>query len=109
MLHQHNRYFSELRWAYEFARNFYDSYLIVISENARPSGEHERRYNAPTSNDFAVLMPNDLVGHRDIVLHTRSNECRRISELHKAYDPLQHPILFPFGTDDWSLQLKLSS
>ncbi|GFR89610.1 DNA helicase [Elysia marginata] len=56
-------------------------------------------------------MPNDPVGLRDIVLHTRSNGCRRISELHKAYDPLcnQYPILFPFGTDGCSLQLKISS
>ncbi|GFS08718.1 DNA helicase [Elysia marginata] len=102
MLHQHNRYISELRCAYEFVRNYYDSYVIVISENARPSGEHERRYNAPTSNDIAVLMPNDAAGYRDIVLHTKSVDASVI--FHQA-----SPILFPLGADGWSLQLKLSS
>ncbi|GFR87366.1 hypothetical protein ElyMa_000745200 [Elysia marginata] len=102
MLNQRNRYISELRCAYEFARNC--SYVIVTCENAtaRPSGEHGRRYNAPTSNDIAVMMPNDPVGHKDIVLHTRSNECRCIGELYKAYDPVRYPLQFPFGTDGWS-------
>ncbi|GFS27433.1 hypothetical protein ElyMa_005268800 [Elysia marginata] len=65
LLHQHNRCISELRYAYEFARNHYGSYVIVISENARHFGEHERRYNAPTSNDIAILMSNDPEGHRE--------------------------------------------
>ena len=95
----------QLKCAYEFARLYFDSYAIVISEDARPIGEHERRFNAPlSSHDVAILMPNDPVGKRDIVLHTRINECMRISELHKAYDPLQYPLLFPFGTDGWSLK-----
>ncbi|GFS15332.1 hypothetical protein ElyMa_004930100 [Elysia marginata] len=65
MLHQHNRYISELRCAYEFARNCYDSHVMVIIENARASAEHERRYNVPTSKDIAVLMLKDPVGYRE--------------------------------------------
>ncbi|GFR96336.1 DNA helicase [Elysia marginata] len=103
MQHQHNRYIRELRCAYEFVCICYGSYVIVIPENARPSGEHERRYNAPTSNDIADVMPNDPVRQRDIFC---TKEC--ISELHKAYDPLQHPILSLFGSDGWSPKLKLS-
>lgn len=89
MLHRHNSYVIQLKCAYEFARSNFDSYVIVINEQARPTGEHERRFNAPSSsNDVAILMPNNPVGHRDIVLHTRNDECKRISELHKAYGPL---------------------
>ena len=52
-------------------------------------------------------MPNDPVGNRDIVLHTRSNQLQRINELHKAYDTLQYPLIMSHGTDGCSLQLKL--
>ena len=34
---------------------------------------HDKTYNAPSVNENAVLMPNDPVGQRDIILHTRSN------------------------------------
>ena len=42
---------------------------IVINESKRPSGEHSSRYNSPVSDEIAVLMPNDNVNNRDIVLH----------------------------------------
>ncbi|GFS14443.1 zinc finger protein [Elysia marginata] len=42
-----------------FPVTFNDSYVIVISENARPSADTKRRYNALTSNGIAVQMPND--------------------------------------------------
>ena len=31
-------------------------------------------------------MPNDPVGQRDIIVHTKSNQLQGISALHKAYD-----------------------
>ena len=31
----------------------------------------------------------------------------RISKLHQGYDPLQYPLIFPYGTDDWLINLKL--
>ena len=31
-------------------------------------------------------MPNDPVGQREIILHTRSNQLQGISVLHRAYD-----------------------
>ena len=43
---------------------------------------------------------------RDIVLHTKNNSFTKISELHRSYDPLQYPILFPFGTDGYHIYLK---
>ena len=75
---------------------------IVINETKRPSGEHSRRYNRPLSDDIAVLMPNE-------VLHYRDGGLRHISELHRCYDPLQYPLLFPYGTDGWHVNLKLQN
>ena len=82
---------------------------IVINENKRPSGEHSRRYNSPVSDEIAVLMPNDNMSNRDVVLHYRDGGLRHISELHRSYDPLQYPLLFPHGTDGWHVNLKLQN
>ena len=73
----------------------------VINENKRPSGEHSRRYNSPVSDEIAVLMPNENMSNKDVVLHYRDGGLRHISELHRSYDPLQYPLLFPHGTDGW--------
>lgn len=109
VLHTHNKYVQQLKSVYEFAKGQFPAYKIVTNEAARPVGEHERRYNAPTTQDVGILMPNDPVDHRDIVVHTRSNQLQRISQLHKAYDTLQYPLIMPHGTDGWSLLLKLTS
>ena len=82
---------------------------IVINENKRPSGEHSRRYNSPVSDEIAVLMPNDNVNNRDVVLHYRDGGLLRISELHRSYDPLQYPSIFPHGTDGWHVNLRLQN
>lgn len=109
-LSENHKYVRELKCAYEFARteNMAD-FKIVINEAARPPGSHERTYNAPALKEVAILMPNNPVGQRDIVLHTRNDRLQRISELHKAYDCLQYPILLPFGNDCWNLMLKMTS
>jgi hypothetical protein len=78
---------------------------IVIRAHRCPSGEHERRYNAPTSQDVAVLMKNEPTANRDIVIRFKSGALQRISELHPAYDSLQYPQLFPFGSDGYHIQL----
>ena len=82
---------------------------IVINENKRPSGEHSRRFNSPVSDEIAVLMPNDNMSNRDVVLHYRDGGLWRISELHRSYDPLQYPLLFLHGTDGWHVNLKLQN
>ena len=55
---------------------------IVINEDKKPMGEYARRYYSPVSDKIAVLMPNDNVNNRDIVLHYRDGGLRHISELH---------------------------
>ena len=82
---------------------------VVINEAKRPSGEHSGRYNRPLSDEVGVLMPNDATNNRDIVLHYRDGDLKRISELHRSYYPLQYPLLFPNGTDGWHINLKLQN
>ena len=78
-------YVRELKATYEFPNTTPD-YRLAICESRRPAGIHERTYNASTVNEVAVLMPNDPVGQRDIILHARSNQLQGISVLHRAYD-----------------------
>ena len=107
---EHHKYVRELKCAYEFANaENMRQYSIVINEAQRPVGAHARTHNAPTLNEVAILMPNNPVGHRDIVLHLRSERLQRISELHRAYDCLQYPLLLPYGNDSWNLILKMTS
>ena len=61
---------------------------VVINEAKRPTGEHPGRYNSPLCDEVGVLMPNQNVNNRDIVLHYREGGLYRISELHRGYDPL---------------------
>ena len=66
-------------------------------------------YNSPVSDEIPVLMPNDNMSNRDVVLHYRDGGLRHISELHRSYDPLQYPLLFPHGTNGWYVNLKLQN
>ena len=109
LLHQTNHYVELFKVAKEIfeQEDTPTNVRIVINETKRPSGEHSRRYNNPLSDEIGVLMPNDATNNRDIVLHYRDGGLKHISELHRSYDPMQYPLLFPDGTDGWHVNLKL--
>ena len=111
LLHDSNHYVELFKVTKEIfeQQNTPANVKIVINETKRPSGEHSRRYNRPLSDEIGVLMPNDAINNRDIVLRYRDGGLKRISELHRSYDPLQYPLLFPDGTDGWHVDLKLRS
>uniref|UniRef100_T1IKK0 Helitron helicase-like domain-containing protein n=1 Tax=Strigamia maritima TaxID=126957 RepID=T1IKK0_STRMM len=59
-----------------------------------------RRYNKPTESEVAILINDDpeVAGrNRDIILRTIAGPLQRINETHGAYDPLQYPLIFPYG------------
>jgi hypothetical protein len=59
-----------------------DEYKVVIRAPWRPVGEHERRYNAPTVDEVAVVMVAEEFNKRDIIIQRRSENLQRISETH---------------------------
>ena len=82
---------------------------FVINANARPEGEHERRYNRPEGlglQEVSVLIGNDL-GRRDFELQIRGGGVRVIDDTHRAYLALHFPMLFPAGDDGWYSAMKL--
>ena len=64
----------------------------------------EEIYHSPMNDEIAILMLNDNVSNRDILLHCRDDGLQHISELLKA---LQYPLLFSHGADGWHVNLQL--
>ena len=77
-------------------------------------GADRRRENLPTSNEVAVIIPdeNGDPNCRDIILAERGGpatepRCHRIHATHAAYMPLHYVLLFPRGDLGWHYQLLL--
>jgi len=74
---------------------------MVFDQNAT---DDQRRYNAATANEVAVVYVGDdanIPGDRIFVVHERAGALRNISYLDKRCDPLTYPLLFPNGEDGW--------
>lgn len=72
---------------------------FTIRLHARP-GDDVRTHNLPTTSDMTAAMVEDGNSgqHRDIPLYSRNNNSiMRIWETREEHDPLQHPLLFPYG------------
>src|SRR5579859_6579108 len=70
---------------------------LVIHEK---HGKDMRRYNQPTSDEIAAIFTDsDYISadYREIVVKTHEDKLQHINELNGAYDPLQYPLLFPYG------------
>ena len=73
--------------------------------------QDRRRYNLPTSDEIAVVIPGDKTqtsGPRDIVLHRRDGPLRRVNEGSVMYECLQYPLFFPRGEDGYHYDLSMS-
>ncbi|XP_022003222.2 uncharacterized protein LOC110900650 [Helianthus annuus] len=78
--------------------------LRIISQRDRDG----RTYNLPTCSvvaDLIVDEPDLKIESRDIIVEKRSEDLKRISELHPSYLALQYPILFPYGDDGYRINI----
>jgi hypothetical protein len=101
-----NRYKDLFLHAFEIL-NTTPSRDLAIQIVADPSTDL-RRYNVPTVNEIAVIIPGDptyAVNPRDIILHKRDGPLQFIHDHHSAYAPLHYVLLFPFGTPGWTYGL----
>ena len=104
MFHEVNNHVRNLKHALEYLHDLDSPELcVVIHEDKRPTNQHPRRYNAFAGGEIGILMPNDPNAVRDIVLHQRDGHLQHISELHRCYDSLQYPLLFPYGGDGYKI------
>ncbi|XP_074028664.1 mitogen-activated protein kinase phosphatase 3 isoform X1 [Leptinotarsa decemlineata] len=84
-----------------------DTHKFVIRADCTPTGEHLRKFNAPTVNDVAAIIVGDPTKSRDIVVQRRSNIMHRVNETHRLYDTLQYPIIYWQGQDGYDITLKM--
>jgi hypothetical protein len=70
-----------------------------------------RVYNMPELDEVAALIVGDIGDEedgRDIVVRERDGYLRRIHETHAKYIPMQYPLLFPFGEDQYQEKIPLN-
>jgi hypothetical protein len=77
-------------------------------------GNDRRRYNLPSAEEVAVILPGDGSSGdgRDIILRNRApaeSPMLRISDIHPAYTPLYYVLLFPRGEHGWHPDLYLAA
>lgn len=78
--HQHNQLVALFRTALDHMPS--DDHKVVIRANKRPTGQHPRRFNAPTIDDVAIVVVGENLKNCDIVLHRRNDQLQRVSETH---------------------------
>ncbi|KAG2055672.1 hypothetical protein BDR06DRAFT_845562, partial [Suillus hirtellus] len=75
-------------------------------------GTDGRRYNLPTADEIAVIIPGDgseeVSNKQDIVLRLQGGQLQRISQLSHAYSTLHYVLLFPSGEEGWHLGIPLN-
>jgi hypothetical protein len=77
--------------------------------------QHRGRYNIPTAPEVSILMPTDLppeTTSRQVVISYRDaigdEQLRSFPDYSGSYDPLQYPLIFPYGTNGWHLKYQTS-
>jgi hypothetical protein len=70
-----------------------------------------RVYNMPELDEVAALIVGDIGDEgdgRDIVVRERDGYLQRLHETHAKYIPLQYPLLFPYGEDQYQEKIPLN-
>ena len=74
------------------------------------SGMDQRVYNAPLASQVAAIWVHDEMstdyGTHDIIVSGIGGEVHTINYYFGCYDPLQYPLLFPYGDTGWHQGIK---
>nr|XP_027126011.1 uncharacterized protein LOC113742372 [Coffea arabica] len=84
-----------------------DTYRIVLRTHP---GLDQRVFNKPTVSQVAALWvegeENGETSRRDIRVYTHGGHSHNIQYYYGCYDPLQYPLLLPFGESGWHQGIK---
>lgn len=110
ILETSHHYAAIYKHAYEALADYGDVKDVSVRLRVMP-GQDRRRYNLPSADEVAVILPGDgsQSDKRDIILRKRMPEglsLYRISDLHPAYEPLHYVLLFPHGEHGWYPALR---
>ena len=109
VLHRHNHYVA----IYKTARERIDAAEDIPDVHVRlhfAAGTDQRRYNLPTAEEVAIILPGDgaqPADYRDIIIQTRAGPLKRIMETNPAYQALYYVLLFPRGEHGWHPNIPL--
>ena len=96
LLKRDNPYIKDYRQIIEIPDEELATDRLVISASARPTGEHERRYNIPVCLEEVSMLSNN--GRHDLVITKRDGCLKIVSEQNQSAMPLHFTLLFPSGT-----------
>ncbi|GBM74318.1 hypothetical protein AVEN_193308-1 [Araneus ventricosus] len=103
LLNHHNCYVHSFKSA---MNKISPEFKVVILADKTSHGEHKRRFNAPATDEVALIMVGEQHGARDIILEERSGIIKKIPDTHRSYDALQYPLLFWQEEDGYHFELR---
>ena len=82
---------------------------LIIKEQA----PNQPQYSLPTASQVAAIVVGGdearLLSGRDILVQTLSGALITVPDVAGYYDPLQYPLLFPFGTYGWDINSRTNN
>ena len=94
MLHETNPLIKEFKIALQnLGHRNKANYNIIINADRVPRGEHEQRFNRPTTDEVAVIISGNEGGSRDIVIRKNDNRLMKVHDTNRFYDALQYPLI----------------
>jgi hypothetical protein len=75
-------------------------------------GTDGRRYNLPTADEIAAILPGDgsedVSEKRDLIMRLQGGGLQRISQLSHAYATLHYVLIHPRGEDGWDISIPMN-
>lgn len=68
-----------------------------------------RQYSLPTASQVAAIIvggDNINPNGRDFIVQAKSGQLRNVKDSVGYYDPMQYPLLLPYGTYGWDINLR---
>ncbi|CAL8992823.1 unnamed protein product [Prunus brigantina] len=90
----------------KFEQGFFTPLKITLL-GRQPNGN--KQYEQPTCDEIGGLIVGDIGlfdSNRDIVIEFKDGGLKRITKLNPKFMSLQYPILFPYGEDGYTPDLK---
>ena len=103
MLDVHNQYVKIYRMAKDMIHESEDAKVQIKLIGKR--NYDGRQYNLLASSEV-VLIVEDIdssTEKRDLFEQYKGGALHQINELHASYLPLQYPLLFPYGEDEYRI------
>ena len=110
VLYQHHGYYHLYKTAFERIHELGDVPDLHVYLHFSPTTD-QRRYNLPTAEEVAVIIPGDgtqPTENRDIILSTCAGPLKCITEINPAFQCLYYVLLFPYGEHGWHINIPLT-